>query len=213
MSFSPYDLRYLSLTSGGKLMNFRVSILLFIAFSTLQPALSKGRETIKDANMVQLAEVGRKRYIPDVSIYSTCISILREKYLDEAVFAAFDAAEGDTKKLLEELSKECIGSTHSSEWVTHCQNAVIAAKKENWVEARNQLSIALGLKRDLQDWLLMKAVADHKTGALAATVEDLENLCKIRKEKTDGYKTVWATERGVEENPLNSYFLKSYSKL
>ncbi len=160
-----------------------------------------------------LAESERKKYVPDVSIYNTCISKLREKYRDKAVFAAFDAAEGDTKKLLEELSKECIGSTHSAEWVTHCQNAVIAAKKENWLEARNQLSIALGLKRDLQDWLLMKAIADHKTGALSATVEDLENLCKIRKEKTDGYKTVWATERGVEENPLNSYFLKSYSKL
>lgn len=194
-------------------MKTRVSILLFIAFSSLQPALSKGTETMKEAKLMQVADIGRKRYVPDVSIYNICITKLREKYRDEAVFAAFDAAEGNTKKLLEELSKECIGSTHSSEWVTHCQNAVMAAKKENWLEARNQLSIALGLKRDLQDWLLMKAVADHKTGALDATVEDLENLCKIRKEKTDGIKTVWAIERGVEENPLNSYFLKSFSKL
>lgn len=134
------------------------------------------------------------RIVPGSAIYNSCL--LKIKTRDEAVFTAFEKAEKGTDRFLELLSNVCGGSEHSALWVTNCQNAVASAKKEDWLEARNQLSIAIGLERDLPDWLLMKAVADHKTGALNSTIADLEYLCQLRKEKSNGNQTLWELETG-----------------
>ncbi len=64
------------------------------------------------------------------------------------------------------------------------------------VEGITDLYNVAGCPRDLPDWLLMKAVADHKTGALSSTISDLEYLCKLRKEKSNGSQSLWELETG-----------------
>lgn len=157
-------------------------------------------------------EIRKPQLLPTSAIYADCIPKLKEKYRDEIVFVAFEEAKKDTADFLNRLSEVCGGSEHSALWVTNCQNAVKSAKSDDWLEARNQLSLALGLERDLPDWLLMKAVADHKTGALSTTILDLEYLCKIRKDRKDGYKTLWETQSRLPDSYwYASKVLESYS--
>lgn len=143
--------------------------------------------------------VEARQITPPIAHYEMCLKTMKENQDKRAIVAAFEEAMKDPSTFIERLSNVSGGSTHSAEWVTNCQNAVNAARSENWLEARNQLSLALGHQKDLPDWLLMKAVADRKTGALEATILDLDYLCKIRKERKDGYKTAWETQTGFKD--------------
>lgn len=165
-------------------------------------ALTKKVMLVLSFSIVTVSQsfVHAREMIQPQAHYNMCLKTMKESPDKSSIVAAFEEAMTNTNTFIERLSDACGGSTHSAEWVTNCQNAVNAAKLDNWLEARNQLSVALGHQKDLPDWLLMKAVADRKTGALQATILDLEYLCKIRKERKEGYKTAWETQTGLKDD-------------
>ncbi len=154
---------------------------------------------------------GAREITPPQFHYKMCLAKLQEIPEDKPIIMAFEEALNDTKTFVDRLSNTCGGSTHSKEWVTNFQNAVNAAKVDNWLEARNQLSLTLGLQNDIPDCLLMKAVADRKTGAFETTILDLESLCRIIKERKNGYKTAWERQTGFQDDYwYSNKVLKSY---
>jgi hypothetical protein len=157
------------------------------------------------------ATQAKRHVVTTAAVYTACLPALKNRYQDDAVMTAFEEAQKDPSKFLDKLSGAC--GEHPAEWTPYCRNAIDSARKDDWLAARNQLSMALGLERDLPDWLLMKAVADQKTTAFDAAISDLEYLCKLRKERASGYKTIWEIKNQSNDNYwLSSRVLESYSK-
>jgi tetratricopeptide (TPR) repeat protein len=143
--------------------------------------------------------------------YNEKLAALKLEYKDEAVSRAFEQAQKNTDDFLQRLEPTTHGQTHSPEWALHYHNAAVEAQAGNWSAAGQELIKMFSQQDDLPDAILLKALVDQKLNDYNQALSDLEHLYKLRKERSNGYKSATEISTGRKDGywiymqVMNSY--------
>lgn|GEM_PF-6741487 len=139
------------------------------------------------------------------------LSNLEKLCSDKSVISCFNNAIAEPSGFVSKITDAMLVD-HSPSYQCHIQYGLKLARLGDWKDTLVEITAALKDKPDLPDIIMLKAVAEAKTGDDSAALQDLIYLSKLRDERARGFKRSSDASNDMQNDELY-HLLRDYGRL